>query len=103
MIEFYMYLFNALLFTMLGQLFYKYYYKKKNKIFFGLTLISFVLVPFFNYKSLVGLPIDIVYMATALTIVMVMLSSVLLLKESVNKYQLLGCFFILVGIIIYNL
>ncbi len=103
MIEFYIYLFNALLFTAIGQLLYKYYYRKKNKVFLGLALVFFVLVPFFNYKSLVGLSIDTVYMATAITIVVVMLFSVLLLKEKVHKYQLLGSIFILMGIIVYNL
>ena len=75
---------------------------KKKKIFLVFTLISFVLVPFFSYQSLLGLSIDTVYMATSITIVLVLLGGYLILGEKLSKNQILGSLVIITGIIIYN-
>lgn len=103
MAMFYLYLFFALAFTTSGQLLFRYYHTTNNKLYLGLTLLSFLLVPFFSYKSLVGLAIDTVYMATSLTIVFVLLGSVIFLKEKLTKYQIFGSIIIILGIIVYNL
>ena len=75
---------------------------KRKKIFLVFTLISFVLVPFFSYQSLLGLSIDTVYMATSITIVLVLLGGYLILGEKLSKNQILGSLVIIIGIIIYN-
>ena len=102
MIEHYFYLVCALLSTTFGQLLYRFYHMKRKKIFLVFTLISFVLVPFFSYQSLLGLSIDTVYMATSITIVLVLLGGYLILGEKLSKNQILGSLVIIIGIIIYN-
>jgi len=101
--EHFVYLSCALLFTTSGQLLYRFYHLNRNKIFLGLTLLSFVMVPFFSYKSLIGLSIDTVYMATSVTIVFVLIGGYLLLGEKLSKNQILGSIVIIAGIIVYNL
>ncbi|MBL4652456.1 MAG: EamA family transporter [Flavobacteriales bacterium] len=100
--EHYLYLLCALVFTTTGQLLYRHYHNTKKHLFLLLTLISFILVPFFSYKSLIGLSIDVVYMATSITIVFVLLGGRVLLKEELSKHQILGSILIILGIVIYN-
>lgn len=99
----YLYLGIAILCTGGGQILYKYYVNKKKIIYLILTLISFVLIPVFNYLALKGLSYDTVYMAAAFTIAMVLGMSVLLLNEKINKVQLGGAILIMIGIVVYNL
>jgi len=97
------YLIAALLLTTFGQLCYKLFFHNKNKMLFVLTVLCFVLTPFCSYKALLGLSLDTVYMATSLTIVMVMVGSVIFLKEHIKSGQLIGAGLIISGIILYNL
>ncbi len=102
MIESYLYLTFALIFTSLGQVLYKYFFlKKKFEIIFA-VLISFCLVPLLNYKALIKLPIDMVYTATAITLLLVLLLSKFILNEQPTKNQIYGSGIILIGIILYN-
>lgn len=97
------YLIAALLLTTFGQLCYKLFFQRKNKMLFALTVLCFVFTPFCSYKALMGLSLDTVYMATSLTIVMVLAGSVIFLKEEIKSGQLIGAGLIILGIILYNL
>ena len=103
MIEHYLFLLCALIFTTSGQLLFRYYHIKKRIILLCLTLLSFILVPYFSYNALIGLSIDIVYMATSVTIVLVLMGGYFLLGEKLNKNQIIGSLIIISGVIIYNL
>jgi multidrug transporter EmrE-like cation transporter len=96
------YLFAALLATAAGQLTYKLYYQRKAKWLLGATAGLFLLAPFFSYLSQRELSLDVVYMATSLTIVMVMAGSVLWLGETLQRRHLWGAGFIIGGILLYN-
>ena len=100
---FYTYLTIAIFFTSAGQLLFKYYSKTKHKLILIPTFFSFIAVPFFSYKALIGLTIDTVYMATAITIVLVLFGGIIFFKEKISKAQLLSSLIIILGIIIYNI
>ena len=103
MIVSYVFLVLALIFTTIGQISYKIYFQKKKIFWLVCSLASFVGVPFFNYIALLRLSIDTVYISTALTIIMIMFASSLILKEHISKNQFWGAMTIIVGIVVYNL
>lgn len=96
------YLFAALLATAAGQLTYKLYYLRKARWLLAATAGLFLLAPFFSYLAQRELSLDVVYMATALTIVMVMLGSVLWLGEKLQRRHIWGAILIISGILLYN-
>lgn len=103
MLIYYGYVFLAQFFTAVAQLLYKKYYQAKKKIFIILCIPTFCIVPFFNSLALREISIDKVYMAISLGITMVIVFSVLFLKEKLVKKDILAIFLIIIGIIIYNL
>lgn len=99
----YIYLACSVIFTALGQLFYKLFWQDRKIVFLILTIISFVLVPFFNYLALIQIPLDVVYMFMSNNIVLVLLLSVIILGEKMYYKQYIGAGIIILGIVIYNL
>jgi uncharacterized membrane protein len=99
----YFYVGMAVLLTAVGQLLYKLYFIKKNRAYVIGAVATFIAVPAFNYLALATLSIDVVYMATALTVILVMLASYLFLNEHINRKQVIGTILITIGIIVYNL
>ena len=93
----------AVLFTALGQVLYKLSFVYNKRYYLALAVLAFVFVPLFNYRALMDLTIDIVYLSTSFIMVLVMLFSVILLKERIYKQQIYGAIFIVLGIILYNL
>ena len=81
MISHYISLIFAILLTSTGQLLFKFYYNTKIKKYLLFTLITFILVPISSFYALSGLSIDIVYMSTSITIVIVLFGGYFLLKE----------------------
>ncbi len=98
-----LFLFFAILFTVLGQFFYKKYFLMKSFIFVIISMFCFVLVPYCSYRALMFLPIDVVYMATSLSIIMIVLLAVIFLKEKLRKEEVYGMISIIIGILLYNL
>jgi multidrug transporter EmrE-like cation transporter len=86
-----------------AQLLYKGYARSRRAALLPLTVLAFVFVPYFNYEALKGLSIDVVYMATSLTIVMVALGSMAFFAERLERKHYLGGALILIGILVYNL
>ena len=103
MISHYITLILAILLTAVGQLFFKFYFNTKKKIYLFTALSTFIIVPICSLYALSGLPIDTVYMSTSVTIVIVLFGGYFLLGEKLMKKQILGSIFIILGIIIYNL
>jgi len=62
----------------------------------------FGLAPLSIFFALQGLPMDIVFMSDALTVALVVLLSVVILKERVSRRGIYGVIFIVLGIIVYN-
>lgn len=92
----------AVLLTSFGQVLYKLYAIQKRFTYWIASIASFCLVPFFNYLALLGLPLDVVYMATSVTIVLVVYLGRVILKEEINVFRLAGILLIVLGIVIYN-
>ncbi|MBT5016359.1 EamA family transporter [Candidatus Peregrinibacteria bacterium] len=92
----------AIMFTVLGQFFYKKYFLTKNITLVGISLFCFVLVPYCSYRALINLPIDVVYVSTALSIILAVALAVIFLKEKLTKQEVYGMAAIIVGILLYN-
>jgi drug/metabolite transporter (DMT)-like permease len=93
----------ALFFTAVGQLLFRMYYVRTNKIYIVTALGMFVAVPVFSYLALLNLTLAFVYMSTALTHVLVLIMSHIFLKEQLAKKQYVSMSLIIAGIIIFNL
>ena len=100
---YYLFLAGSVIFTALGQLFYKMFWRERTITFFLLTVGSFVLVPFLNYMALIKIPLDIVYMFMSNNIVLVLLLSVAVLGERMYLKQYIGAAIIVLGIVVYTL
>ncbi len=103
MIIYYIFLTLALLSTAFGQVFYKYYFQAGRKVWFLLAVSTFFSAAFFSFLALKKLTIDIVYMSTSITLVMVIILSRLWLNETIHKNKIIGSFLIISGIILYAL
>lgn len=101
--EYYLYLFGAILLTALGQLFYKLYSIKKSLFLMVLTVVFFLTAPVLSYLSLKGLTIDVVYMMTSLTILLVVVFSKVFLSEKIDSRTYLGIILIIIGVVLYEL
>lgn len=88
--------------TTAGQLYFKHYHRTQRRLYFLLAIGFFLVVPAFNYSALRGIPMDIVYMATSVTILLAVLGSNLLFGEFIPQNSKIGLLFILGGILIYN-
>lgn len=102
MILSYGFLAGALILTSVGQLLYRFYYVKNNKLHLFLAIISLVIVPFCSYNALKYLTIDTLYMATSVTFILVILGGYLFLNEKLNQNQIIGSLIIIIGVFIYN-
>lgn len=100
----YIYLAFAISFSALGQFFYKkYYLNARAKIYLLLTIFCLVLTPFFSFQALKGLTIDTVYIATSITILLVIFLSKVFLKEILTRKKIIGIVFIILGVLLYGL
>ena len=99
----YVFLALTILCTFAAQLVYKLYFRHKDRRLIVLSLFLFVAVPVCSYQSLRVIPIDEVYMSTALTIAMATVGSLRLLGETLVKRQWLGVVLVMIGVIVYSL
>ena len=93
----------SLLFTAGGQVQFKHYYHTHRRLDLLAALAMFGLVPLTNFVALRGLPFGFVYMSTAVTQVLVLLMSRLLLDEKIRIEALPGIVMVVAGIIVYAL
>lgn len=102
MIENYLYLFTAIIFTTVGHISYKLYFTKQNLLYMIYTILCFMIVPYLSYKALIELTLDYVYMTTSINIILILISSRIFLDEKIYLNQIIGSLFIVTGIILYN-
>jgi drug/metabolite transporter (DMT)-like permease len=93
----------ALIATAFGQILFKLYFAKKNIYILGLALGLFIVTPALSFIAQMQLPLDVVYMSTASTYIMVLFLSRFFLHETISYRQILGALVIASGIIIYYL
>lgn len=101
MIIYFIYLLVAIMCTAFGQFFYKKYSVKRASVDLLLALFLFILAPTFSYFALGRLSIDLVYVSTSITILLVMLLSRFALGEKTLPRHWFGCLFIVLGVIVY--
>ncbi|MDH5721457.1 MAG: EamA family transporter [Spirochaetia bacterium] len=99
--EYYFFLVLALFITAFAHLSYKKYYIEKKRLWYVVTILSFIMASFCGFMSLRGLSIDIVYLSTSFTMIIISVFSKIWLKENITKNKIFGSFFIVLGIIIY--
>lgn len=93
----------AILSTAFGQFFFKRYQLTKQYLNVITALGLFITTPMFSYCALREIPIDIVYVFTALTIFIVMQLSHYLLKEPISTNARFGSALIISGVIVYGI
>ena len=93
----------AIVFTAGGQVLFKRYYLRHDRLDLYGAVALFVLVPVTNFVALRGMPFGFVYMSTAATQILVLLMSRFFLGEKLGKDALPGIALILAGIIVYTL
>ncbi|MBT8115920.1 MAG: EamA family transporter [Arenicella sp.] len=94
-------LFVGLLFTALGQFFFKLYYLKNSSRYVLLAIGCFISVPLFIYWALQSIGIGTVYMSTALTHIMILFLSWAFLKEQLTRHHFISMAFIISGVVLY--
>ena len=99
----YLFLILAIVSTASGQFFYKKYSLTNKYYFLILTLGLFVITPVFSFFALKKIEIDIVYMFTSLTILIVLGLSIVFLKEKIELKTHIGILLIIVGVIVYGI
>lgn len=99
----YYFLAFALLSTAFGHFFYKKYFFEKKYFFILFSIFLFFLTPIFSFLALKKIALDIVYISTSLTIIITMMLGRFFLDEKLTKNQILSCFVIILGIVVYNL
>jgi drug/metabolite transporter (DMT)-like permease len=93
----------SLLCTAAAQIAFKSYFRTYRWWTLVGTIGLFLLVPYTTYNALRGLPLATVYVATAVSQLLVVLLSLLLMGERYSPRQYIGFALVLFGIVIYNL
>jgi drug/metabolite transporter (DMT)-like permease len=92
----------SLLCTAVAQLAFKAYARKPDRWLLAVTIGLFVLVSYANYNALRGLPLGTVYVATAVSQLLVVLLSLVMLGERYTPRQYIGFAVVLLGVVVYN-
>jgi len=93
----------AILSTAFGQFLYKKFINTALKKFYFGSILLLLLAPIFSFFALKNIPIDIVYIFTALTVLIVMILSKVFLNEKNSFSTYLGVLLILIGVVLYAL
>ncbi|TYO99020.1 hypothetical protein EDC39_104144 [Geothermobacter ehrlichii] len=101
MVLYWLSLLAALLGTAFAQFFYKVYFVKREKKYLFLTLLIFVNVPLFSYYALRAIDLNIVYMSTAVTQVIIVLLSKFGLNETIQFQKVCAIGIIILGMAVY--
>lgn len=94
---------GALVATAFAQLLYKVYFVRRQFRFVAAAILLFVIVPPLAYLALEHLSVGIVYMSTALTQIMVLCLSRLILKEPIGRDHWIAMTLIVAGVVLYGL
>lgn len=98
-----MFLASTVVATAAGQLSYKLYFDRNARRYLAMAIAAFLTVPFLSYGALRDISLDVVYMATSLTIVLVTGCSISILRERMTPFQWTGSGLVVLGVIVYNL
>jgi len=112
MYKYYFFLFLGVLFTSFGQVLLKTGVKNNKEKHFILLYLNFHTIlgyfllfsaTLFNLYVLKFMPLKVMAFIVPLSFILVVFFSKCLLDEKITKYQVIGSFVIILGIIIYNI
>lgn len=92
---------TTLIMVAVGQTFFKLFAMRTNWLLLGLAGISLITATLTNYIALQGLALGLVYMSTALTHLLVLLLSRVVLKETLTRDHAIAMSLIISGLIVY--
>lgn len=92
---------GALTATAFGQLTYKLYFRTGKAGCVAAAILFFLLVPVCSYVALRAIPIGIFYMSTAMTHLLVMALSRVVLKEKLTTDHAVAMVLIISGVVLY--
>lgn len=93
---------GSLLCTAAAQLAFKAHARAPDRRLLVATIGLFLLVPYTTYNALRGLPLGTVYVATAVSQLLVVLLSLALMGERYTLRQYAGFAMVLLGVVVYN-
>jgi len=93
----------SLLATALAQVAFKRYFLARRRAWLAAAIALFLVVPWTTYNALRGLPLSTVYVATALSQLLVVAISLAWLRERYSRRQQLGFALVLAGVVVFNL
>jgi len=97
-----LYLSCAIVLTVIAHLSYKYYYRRHDMVYLVVAIALFVLVPLMNYLALRELSLSVVYMAAAITYVLILISARCVLGEAMEARHKYATVLIISGVFIFN-
>lgn len=86
----------------IAQTAFKLYFRRRQWPALAIAICFFVYVPFTTYSALKGLPLAMVYVATAASQLLVVVMSLALMGERYTMRQYLGLSLVLAGVVVYN-
>lgn len=92
----------ALLATSIGQLLFKLHYQRPGSRYLYGALGTFILIPPVTYLALINISLAAVYMSTALSNILVLVMSRIVLKERITRRHAIAATLIIIGIIVFN-
>jgi drug/metabolite transporter (DMT)-like permease len=92
----------AILSTAGAQILYKLFFLRRKKIYLVATVGLFGMAPAMNYLALKHWPLISVYMATALTYVLVLILAKSVLGETIGRRKIYSMLLIVTGVVIFN-
>ena len=92
----------TILSTSSGQLTYKIFSQERKIWLFLVAIFCFGLAQLANYLALRSIAIGVTYMMMASNYVLILLASVLVLKEKINRTKIIAVLFIISGILLYS-
>lgn len=93
---------GVVLATAFGHFFYKLYFLRRRVSLVVAAMSTFLLAPVFSYLALHSLGIGLVYMSTAMSLVVVILLSRFALNERISGRQVIAMLLIVGGVACYG-
>jgi drug/metabolite transporter (DMT)-like permease len=93
---------TSFLATAWGQVIYKLFSQTRRKWFFAAAMSLFVVAQLANYLALHRLPIGTVYIGTGITQVLILILSMVVLKEKITRDHILAALLVVSGLVLYS-
>ena len=93
----------SLVATAFAQVAFKRYFAARDRRWLAAAVVLFLVVPYSTYNALRGLPLSTVYVATAVSQLLVVGISLAWMRERYTRRQQAGFALVLAGVVLFNL